>query len=82
MRFKKGKKFMKLKNGTLIKLSKITKLSVQALSDYAGTNKRPTRNRAVLLEKAARKMGVGIPAVMWLYGSGEEIKNKLNRARL
>ena len=73
---------MKLKNGTLIKLSKFTKLSVQVLSDYAGANKRPTRNRAVLLEKAARKMGVGIPAVMWLYGSGEEIKTKLNRVKI
>ena len=73
---------MKLKNGTLIKFSKITKLSRQILSDYAGANKRPSRNRAVLLEKAARKMGVAIPAVMWLYGKGEEIKLKLNRARL
>lgn len=73
---------MKLKNGTLIKLAKFTNLSVQTLSAYAGANKRPTRNRAVLLEKATRKMGVGIPAVMWLYGSGEEIKAKLNRARL
>ena len=73
---------MKLKNGTLIKFSKITKLSVQNLSDYAGANKRPSRNRAVLLEKAARKMGVGIPAVIWLYGSGEEIKAKLNKVKI
>ena len=73
---------MKLKNGTLIKFSKVTKLCIQVLSDYSCARKRPSRKRAVLLEKAARKMGVGIPAVMWLYGTGEEIKTKLNRARL
>ena len=70
---------MRLKNGTLIKLSEKTKLPIQVLSDYAGTSKRPGRIRAILLEKSAKKIGVNIPAVMWLYGTEKQIKAELNK---
>ena len=70
---------MRLKNGTLTKLSKITRLPIQVLSDYAGTSKRPGRVRAVMLEKSAKKIGAEIPAILWLYGTAKQIKAELNK---
>lgn len=68
---------MKLPKGTLQKLSSITGISTPRLCDYAATRLRPGRKRALVLESKCKEAGIDIPAIMWLYGASDEIKERL-----
>jgi len=57
-------------------ISSDTGISVQELSDYASTRKRPGRERAMVLERAT-----GIDAKVWLYGTAQEINGALHQTR-
>jgi hypothetical protein len=69
---------MRLKKGTLSDLSKETGFAAKYISDLVSTRIRPGRDRALKLEQAAKKIGMDIPAMLWLYGSCEEIKQALS----
>ena len=68
---------MRLPNGLLKKLSEKTgmKISVQRLSDHAAGRIRPSRKRAIFLEKCS-----GVSRVTWIFGSPEEIKAALKNS--
>ena len=68
---------MRLPNGTLTSLARETGIDKTSLCDLAATRKRPGRGRAKALERAARKIGRRVPAVLWLYGTSSEIKAAL-----
>lgn len=63
---------MKLQNGILKTISDKTGISVQELSDYAATRKRPGRKRLELLIEAS-----GVQASVWLFSDSEQIKSDL-----
>jgi hypothetical protein len=70
--------FMRLRNGILTKLSNETGFTTKYLSALVSTKIRPGRARALYLETAAINIGRAIPAMLWLYGSSDEIKNALS----
>ncbi len=70
---------MRLPYGVLKSLAKETGFTVRYLSDLAAIRKRPGRKRAPLLEDACKKLGLNVPAMLWLYGTTEEIKRALSR---
>jgi hypothetical protein len=68
---------MRLKKGTLQRLSALTGISKPRLCDYTATRVRPRPNRARELESVCQKLGIDIPAHIWLLGSSSEIKGRL-----
>ena len=68
---------MKLRRGTLVKLSKATGLPVGTLCDYAAGRVRPRLARARKLERDCLELGIDIPTAVWCAGSSEEIKGRL-----
>lgn len=64
---------MKIPNGCLKHLNKITAISVQELSDYAATRKRPKPDRCEYLEQIT-----GIKKSIWMWGSSEQLKMALS----
>ncbi len=65
----------KLPYGALRPLVKKTGMSVSYISDLIATRKRPGRERAKVLETAAKEMGKDIPATLWLYGTKTELRS-------
>ncbi len=63
---------MKLPDGALKSIEAQTKISVQELSDYAATRKRPRLKRAFILEAAT-----GIRAAIWMTDTAEVIKHSI-----
>lgn len=68
---------MKLRRGTLKKLSAKTGLHVCTLCDYAATRNRPRLARAQKLEADCLSMGIDVPAAIWCTGTSDEIKGRL-----
>ena len=64
----------RLPRGALKALSEKTGIGTSYLSDIVSTSKRPGRERAKVLEYAAKEMGKDIPATLWLYGSKTELR--------
>lgn len=64
---------MRLKDNTLKPIHELTKIPLSKLSDYAATRCRPSRKTSLVLEQAS-----GINKMIWLFGTEEEIKSKLN----
>ena len=64
----------KIPNGCLKQINKITNISVQELSDYAATRKRPRPERCEYLEKIT-----GIPKSIWMWGQPEQLKMALSK---
>ncbi|UCE05497.1 MAG: hypothetical protein JSW07_18090 [bacterium] len=54
-------------------MSQKTGLRTPYLCDLIATRRRPTRTRALALEEI-----IGISAVMWLYGSRDELSEAVN----
>lgn len=71
---------MRLPYGILKSMAKESGFTARYLSDLAATQKRPGRNRALKLEEACRRLGLDVPAMLWLYGAKEEIKRALSEA--
>jgi len=69
---------MRLPYGSLKSLSEKTGISKQSLCDLVATRRRPSRKRALLLEKACKELGLDAPAILWLYGTQEKIKRALS----
>lgn len=68
---------MRLKRGTLQKISLATGIPNTQLCDYAATRGRPRPNRARMLEAACLELGIDVPAQVWLLGTKAEIKGRL-----
>ena len=68
---------MRLKKGTLQKISETTGVSKPRLCDYAATRVRPRPERARELEAACLELGIDVPAQVWLLGTKAEIKGRL-----
>ena len=68
MNYEQGKD-MRLPKGKLKLVANKTQLSTQKVCDYAATRQRPSRKRAIHLEKET-----GIPASLWLLGTSDQIK--------
>jgi len=66
---------LRLPKGSLICLEKETDIPKTQLCDYIAGRKRPGRERALSLEKACRKLGFDVSAMVWLYGTSDEIKS-------
>ena len=69
---------MRLKKGTLQKLSDVSGVPAPRLSDYSATRIRPRPARARLLESACLQLGYDCPAAVWLLGTSSEIKGRLS----
>jgi hypothetical protein len=69
---------MRLSHGILKSLSEKTGISIQCLSDLVATRRRPSRKRALLLEKVCKDLGLDVSAILWLYGAQENIKRALS----
>ena len=70
---------MRLKHGFLKSFSEKAGISRSCLCDMIYTRKRPGRKRAKYLEDVSKeKFGRDVPAMLWLYGSGDEIKQVLS----
>lgn len=69
---------MRLSNGILAELSKITGIAKSRLCDYTAARVRPRPERARDLESACKLAGFNCPAAIWLLGSSDEIKNSLS----
>ena len=63
---------MRLPHGKLKALSEKSGIERTKLSAYANTHLRPGRKRALHLEKI-----LGVGALLWLYGTSQEIKEAL-----
>jgi len=68
---------MRLKHKLLIKLSRKTGINKTELCDLVATRKRPSYKRATYLETVTN-----IHHDLWLGGSAEEIKTKLNELEI
>lgn len=68
---------MRLPKGLLKKLEDETGIANTKFCDYAATRIRPGRKRALVLETACRNLGIDVPAIVWLYGSSDEIKSRI-----
>ena len=68
---------MRLPKGLLKKLEYETGIANTKFCDYAATRIRPGRKRALILETACRNLGIDVPAMIWLYGSSREIKQRI-----
>ncbi|MCP3923369.1 MAG: hypothetical protein GY714_12365 [Desulfobacterales bacterium] len=68
---------MRLPNGTLVKIHKITGISTPNLSEYISNKRFPSRNRAIVLGNACAKLGFNVPKETWMFGTTEEIKSAL-----
>lgn len=68
---------MRLPRGSLTKLETSSGISNIKLCDYIATRVRPGRKRALELEAACRNLGIDVPAMIWLYGSSDEIKQRV-----
>ena len=69
---------MRLKRGTLTKISKVSGITNTHLCNYAATRVRPRPDRARQLESACLEAGYDVPAHVWLLGTSNEIKGRLN----
>ena len=69
---------MKLRRGTLVKLSKATGIDITSLCAYAAGRVRPRPDRARKLEAVCQELGVDVPAAVWVLGSSDQIKGRLS----
>lgn len=65
---------MRLPKNTLQRLSEVTGISPKLLSEYTAYRMRPGAQRAFLLEDACRKLGLEVPARLWIEGPSWKIK--------
>lgn len=68
---------MRLRRGTLKKISDATHIRTTRLCDYVATRGRPRLERARKLEDACFELGINIPAEVWRCGTSAEIKGRL-----
>jgi len=64
----------RLPRGILIPLAEKSGIRREIISDLIATRRRPGRERAKVLETAAKEMGKDIPATLWLYGTKTELR--------
>ena len=68
----------RLPHNLLKRLSDQTGMSVSYLSSLAGTHMRPGRQKALILQNGAAAIGKHVPAMLWLYGTADEIRAALS----
>jgi len=69
---------LRLKRNALQPLSDMTGIDAKVLSEYASARIRPGAQRSFELEDACKKIGINIPARLWVMGSASEIKAALS----
>ena len=72
---------MRLQDGTLQKLQKITGISKSNLCDYIANRRYPSRKRAIELGEACKKLGLAVTKEKWMFGTSKEIKSALSKAK-
>lgn len=70
---------MRLPKNTLKPLSEFTGIKARIISEYISQRMKPGASRAFILEDACKKIGVHIPARLWVEGPSKEIKKRLSQ---